>query len=101
MVMYVDDISASQVALRGLLVSDERDAKLSRIIVAREGRLFSDAKNRRGTMRFIDGSVSETDTGDPRRFRLTAFTLYGLHLPLRNPHPPPQPTPQPQNDKPL
>ena len=71
MVMYVDDISASQVALRGLLVSDERDPKLSRIIVAREGRLFSDAKNRRVTMRFIDGTVSETDAGDARRFRLT------------------------------
>jgi LPS export ABC transporter permease LptG/LPS export ABC transporter permease LptF len=85
MVMYVDDISASQVALRGLLVSDERDAKLSRIIVAREGRLFSDAKTRRVTMRFIDGSVSETDTGDPRRFRLTGFTLYDLNLPLDNP----------------
>ena len=52
-------------------VSDERDPKLSRIIVAREGRLFSDAKNRRVTMRFIDGTVSETDTGDARRFRLT------------------------------
>ena len=85
MVMYVDDISASQVALRGLLVSDERDPKLSRIIVAREGRLFSDAKNRRVTMRFIDGSVSETDTGDARRFRLTAFSLYDLNLPLDNP----------------
>ena len=31
MVMYVDDISASQVALRGLLVSDERDAKLANL----------------------------------------------------------------------
>jgi len=85
MVMYVDDISASQVALRGLLVSDERDPKLSRIIVAREGRLFSDAKARRVTMRFIDGSVSETDTGDARRFRLTGFTLYDLNLPLDSP----------------
>ena len=85
MVMYVDDISTSQVALRGLLVSDERDPKLSRIILAREGRLFSDAKNRRVTMRFIDGSVSETDTGDARRFRLTAFSLYDLNLPLDNP----------------
>ena len=85
MVMYVDDISASQVALRGLLVSDERDPKLSRIIVAREGRLFSDAKARRVTMRFIDGSVSETDMGDARRFRLTGFTLYDLNLPLDSP----------------
>jgi LPS export ABC transporter permease LptG/LPS export ABC transporter permease LptF len=85
MVMYVDDISASQVALRGLLVSDERNPKLSRIIVAREGRLFSDAKTRRVTMRFIDGAISETDAGDSRRFRLTGFTLYDLNLPLENP----------------
>ena len=85
MVMYVDDISASQVALRGLLVSDERDPKLSRIIVAREGRLFSDAKARRVIMRFIDGTVSETDAGDARRFRLTGFTLYDLNLPLDSP----------------
>jgi LPS export ABC transporter permease LptG/LPS export ABC transporter permease LptF len=85
MVMYVDEISPSQVALRGLLVSDERDPKLSRIIVAREGRLFSNAKTRRLTMRFIDGSISETDTGDARRFRLTGFTLYDLNLPLENP----------------
>ena len=85
MVMYVDDISASQVALRGLLVSDERDPKLSRIIVAREGRLFSNAKTRRVTMRFIDGTISETDAGDARRFRLTGFSLYDLNLPLDNP----------------
>ena len=85
MVMYVDDISASQLALRGLLVSDEREPKLSRIIVAREGRLFSDPKARRVTMRFIDGTISETDAGDARRFRLTTFSLYDLNLPLDNP----------------
>jgi LPS export ABC transporter permease LptG/LPS export ABC transporter permease LptF len=101
MVMYVDDISASQVALRGLLVSDERDAKLSRIIIAREGRLFSDAKNRRVTMRFIDGSVSETDTGDPRRFRLTAFSLYDLNLPLDNPQRTAERIEKPEKEMPL
>ena len=85
MVMYVDDISASQVALRGLLVSDERDPKLSRIIVAREGRLLSNSKTRRVTMRFLDGTISETDPGDARRFRITGFTLYDLNLPLDNP----------------
>ncbi len=85
MVIYVEDISASQVALRGLLVSDERDRKLSRVIVAREGRLFTDTARRRVTMRFIDGSVSETDATDPARFRFTSFSLYDLNLPLENP----------------
>jgi len=101
MVMYVDDISASQVALRGLLVSDERDPKLSRIILAREGRLFSDAKNRRVTMRFIDGSVTETDTGDARRFRLTAFSLYDLNLPLDNPQRAAERIEKPEKEMPL
>src|SRR5438034_4410819 len=101
MVMYVDDISASQVALRGLLVSDERNPKLSRIIVAREGRLFSDSKNRRVTMRFIDGSVSETDTGDARRFRLTAFSLYDLNLPLDNPQRAAERIEKPEKEMPL
>lgn len=101
MVMYVDDISASQVALRGLLVSDERDPKLSRVIIAREGRLFSDAKNRRVTMRFIDGSVSETDTGDARRFRLTAFSLYDLNLPLDNPQRAAERIEKPEKEMPL
>lgn len=41
-VIYVDELSASQVRLKGLLVSDERNPEQSRIIVAREGRLLSD-----------------------------------------------------------
>src|SRR5438094_34860 len=68
-----------------LLVAVERDPKLSRVIVAKEGRLFTDTKKRRVTMRFIDGAVSETDAADARRFRLTAFSLYDLNLPLENP----------------
>jgi LPS export ABC transporter permease LptF/LPS export ABC transporter permease LptG len=80
LVVYVEEMSASQVALKGLVVSDERDPKLSRIIAAREGRLLTDEENRRITLRFIDGALSETDTGNPRRFRHTAFTLYDMNL---------------------
>src|SRR5712691_7263024 len=46
-IIYPQEISASQVALRGLLVSDERDPKLTRVITAREGRLLADEVNRR------------------------------------------------------
>src|SRR6266545_4078956 len=74
-VMYVEEIAPSQLALKGILVSDERDPQRSRIILAREGRLLSDETNRRITLRFIDGSINETDVGDPRRFRSTAADL--------------------------
>ena len=60
-IIYVEDVSASQVALRGLLVSDERDPKISRIITAREGRLLTDEANRRITLRLLNGAVNEAD----------------------------------------
>ncbi len=84
-VIYVDEVSASQVRLKGLLVSDERNAEQSRIIVAREGRLLSDEKTRRITLRFLDGSISESDVGDHRRFRQTYFSLYDMTLPVDSP----------------
>src|SRR5207245_3670296 len=103
MVMYVEDISASQVALRGLLVSDERDPKLSRIITAREGRLLTDELDRRITLRLLNGAVSEADVmpADPpkglskdatsggaasaARYRYTLFGVYDLNLSVDSP----------------
>jgi lipopolysaccharide export system permease protein len=102
-IIYVEDVSASQVALRGLLVSDERDAKVSRIITAREGRLLTDEENRRITLRLINGAVSEADvlpaapvvpagnappTGgaaSAARYRLTNFSIYDMSLSVDSP----------------
>jgi lipopolysaccharide export system permease protein len=109
-VIYPEEISASQVALRGLLVSDERDPRLTRIITAREGRLLSDEVNRRITLRLIDGAVNEADVlpamplpgesdtlaptpkppadetyggaAAPGRYRHTLFGIYDMSLPI-------------------
>ncbi len=84
-VIYVDEVSPSQVRLKGLLVSDERNPEQFRIVVAREGRLLSDEVTRRITLRFLDGSISESDVGDLRRFRQTYFSLYDMTLPVDSP----------------
>jgi LPS export ABC transporter permease LptG len=103
-IIYVEDVSASQVALRGVLVSDERDPKISRIITAREGRLLSDELNRRLTLRLINGAVNEADvapatteatpgatpgsTGgaaSPARYRYTNFSIYDMSLSVESP----------------
>jgi LPS export ABC transporter permease LptG/LPS export ABC transporter permease LptF len=99
-IIYVEDVSASQVALRGLLVSDERDAKISRIITAREGRLLTDEENRRITLRLINGAVSEADVlpagpvrgaaavggaASASRYRLTTFSIYDMSLSVDSP----------------
>ena len=100
MTIYVEDVSVSQVALRGLLVSDERDPKLSRIITAREGRLRSDEANQRITLSMIDGAVNEVDVTpgvaqpvatDPSRpavaprYRYTRFDTYDMSLSMSSP----------------
>jgi LPS export ABC transporter permease LptG len=105
-IIYVEDVSASQVALRGLLVSDERDAKISRIITAREGRLLTDEENQRITLRLINGAVSEADVlpaapavppatvgssppssgaASAERYRLTSFSIYDMSLAVDSP----------------
>src|SRR5215475_3057854 len=106
-IIYVEDVSASQVALRGLLVSDERDNKISRIITAREGRLLTDEENRRITLRLINGAVSEADVlpaapavpvtnlkvmrppqsgaASAARYRLTNFNIYDMTLSVDSP----------------
>lgn len=84
-VIYVDEVSPSQLALRGLLVSDERDPKLSRIITAQQGRLLTDEANERITLRLIDGATNESDPRDPGRYRYTAFGLYDMNLSIDAP----------------
>jgi LPS export ABC transporter permease LptF len=105
-VVYVEEISASQVALRGLVVSDERDPALSRIVTAREGRLLADPAHRRVLLRMLDGSVNEADVvpvearagarsaggaAGARRYRHTAFRVYDMTLALDSPLKSPRP----------
>jgi LPS export ABC transporter permease LptG len=104
LMIYVEDVSASQVALRGLLVSDERDPTLSRIISSREGRLLTDEANRRITLRMMNGAVNEADilpvdvpktladTPSPTggaagasRYRYTRFDIYDMSLSVDSP----------------
>ena len=103
-VIYVEDVSASRVGLKGIIVSDERDPKLSRIVTAREGRLFSDEATQRITLRLLNGGVSEADVApanapesltreilapggaaSAKRYRYTAFQVYDMNLVLESP----------------
>jgi hypothetical protein len=85
-------------ALSRVLISDERNPKLSRIITAREGRLLTDEENRRITLRLVDGAVNEADVIPSRpgrrcaptsgsvsaaRYRYARFAVYDMVLPLR------------------
>src|SRR6185436_15242225 len=107
-----------------LLVSDERDNKISRIITAREGRLLTDEVNRRITLRLINGAVSEADVlpaapavpkstdlkvmrpplsgaASADRYRLTNFSIYDMSLSVESPLKSGSKAEKPEKDLPL
>jgi LPS export ABC transporter permease LptG len=104
-IIYVQDVSTSQIALHGLLVSDERDPMLSRIITAPEGRLIADEVNRSITLRLMNGAMNEADVmpadppkglttkdvpivggaASPARYRYTRFDIYDISLSVDSP----------------
>jgi lipopolysaccharide export system permease protein len=103
-VIYVEEFTAAEGGLRGLVVSDERDPKLTRIVTATEGRLLSDAARQRITLRLLNGAVNEADVlpaNPPRtpqietppvggaaaatRYRYTTFSGYDMNLAFESP----------------
>lgn len=79
-VIYVSQVSPSRAGLRGVLVSDERDPERPRIVTAREGRLLSDERSERVTLRLLGGTIHEADATAPYRYRSGTFALYDLSL---------------------
>jgi len=70
---------------RGVVVSDERDPKLTRVITAREGRLLTDETTRRITLRLLNGGVNEGDVepANPPQGVTTEETTGGAAGPKR------------------
>jgi LPS export ABC transporter permease LptG len=119
-VIYIEEVSPSQVALKGLLVSDERDPRYRRLITAREGRLLTDEQNRRITLRLIDGAMSEgpvSPGGGPHpapgkdgrhstsalastRHRFTTFSVDDMTLTFDSPFKIPSRVDKPERDLP-
>jgi lipopolysaccharide export system permease protein len=102
-VIYVEEISPSRVGLKRLVVSDERDPALTRIVTAAEGRLLTDERTNRIVLRLLDGAVNEADVAavqageavpeglapggaaSARRYRYTAFGVYDMTLTVEPP----------------
>ena len=80
LVVYTDQMELSTAELRGLLVADERDSEIFRLITAARGRLIDDAPRQRTILRLTDGTVHESRPGSPDWYRLTKFNVYETPL---------------------
>jgi LPS export ABC transporter permease LptG/LPS export ABC transporter permease LptF len=80
MVVYTNQMDLSTSELRGLLVSDERDARTFGIITAPTGRLIDDPGSKRTILQLTDGTVHESRPGSPDWYRVTKFNVYETPL---------------------
>lgn len=78
--VYVHKIDQQTEALQGVFIVDSREPKEHRVIIAKEGRLFSDPEQYRIFLKLQDGSTHISPAESPGRYRMLSFTAYDLRL---------------------
>ena len=78
--LYVHKLDAETGTMRGVFIVDSREPKEQRVVIAREGRLFSDPEGLRIFLKLHDGSTHEAPADSPGRYRVLNFAAYDLAL---------------------
>ncbi len=78
--LYVHKLDQETGTLQGVFIVDSREPKEQRVVIAREGRLFSDAERLRILLKLQDGSTHITAADSPGRYRVLSFGAYDLGL---------------------
>lgn len=78
--VYVHKIDPGTGALQGVFIVDGREPKEHRVIIAKEGRLFSDPEQFRIFLKLQDGSTHISPADSPGRYRVLSFSAYDLRL---------------------
>lgn len=80
LVIYVDEVEPAGDRLRGILISDTRDAAMRNTVYAESGRLVTDERRATLTLRLEHGGIYSTDQGEG--YQDTRFTTYDITLDL-------------------
>ena len=81
LVLYVNEIAVRGKKLKGVLVSEGREAEEAHTIIAREGYIISDPKSFIVTLRLIDGNIHRTGR-DLDTYQKIGFDTYDINLNL-------------------
>jgi lipopolysaccharide export system permease protein len=79
MVVYVDQVSAGNGGLQGVMISDARTPDQQNTIIARRGLLIPDERSNQITLRLFDGSIFGVD-GKTAASHVTSFNTYDLAI---------------------
>ncbi len=78
--LYVHKLDAETGTMQGVFIVDSREPKEQRVVIAREGRLFSDPEGLRILLKLHDGSTHIAPSDSPGRYRVLNFAAYDLGL---------------------
>ncbi len=78
-VLYVDQISANDGTLHGVMISDDRNRGQQSTIIARNGVVLPDKERQTVTLRLYQGSVFGLET-ENHASHVTSFQIYDLNL---------------------
>jgi lipopolysaccharide export system permease protein len=78
--IYVHKLDDGSGTLQGVFIVDRRDAQDQRVVIAREGQLFSDPERYRILLKLRDGSTHSAPGNSPGRYRVLRFGNYDLAL---------------------
>lgn len=78
--LYVHRIDAETGTLHGVFIVDAREPKEHRLIMAREGRLYSDPEQFRILLQLHGGTTHAAPADSPGRYRVLSFGAYDLRL---------------------
>ncbi len=78
--LYVHKLDPETGTMQGVFIVDSREPKEQRVVIAREGRLFSDPEGLRILLKLKDGSTHIALADSPGRYRVLNFAGYDLAL---------------------
>lgn len=82
MMLYVSDILAQSGRWRDVFIHDNRDPQAPKVMLARDGDLVIDKKNRSVRVELGEGTVHTFWTADPKEYRQARFESHGFELPF-------------------
>ncbi len=75
-----EKLEAETGTMQGVFIVDSREPKEQRVVIAREGRLYSDPERLRILLKLQDGSTHIAPADSPGRYRVLNFGAYDLGL---------------------
>lgn len=99
LMIYVRNIRQKNQTMKGILISDTRDPKEAKVIIADRGRMILDPKNHRYVIRLVNGTIHRVDSASPEKsegkvaarstalennqYQVLRFGTYDLNLDLK------------------